>query len=170
MFNWFTKYWGQWLFLLSIIISIGGYVHNAIITQKDIDIQNVYAKTHPEVYPLVALFGKTETTKHSEFNGGFFLVMGGISGSSDESNKYILKYAYTDKYGTKLMTEIINDDSDIRILEKNDITPVLKIYSTYSACGIYCDNNTQWFKTTSMKVFEVPTGTIFKGYDINLKK
>lgn len=123
-----------------------------------------------EVYPLKVLVGETFNSSKGQLSGGFFLFMGGVSGSMETSAEYTLKYAYEDQYGIKLQTQTISNSSKIRIKEIEGTKAQMRVLKKYVYSPCLCDEGNNCKAREYMRVFEVPTGTIYKTYDVDLRK
>lgn len=162
----------EWIVPIILICTIGGctILRNQAKEIYDKNKQLCESKEEFSVsIPLEALVGRTESEIHGRMGGSYFLFMGGISGSINSENNYILKYAMRDQYGVQLKTEKIENDSLVRINEVN--SPEAKLTTIYK---------TRWYRKAfeetdchadiKMKIFEVPKGTIKKEYNIDLNK
>ncbi len=152
--------------LIIIGCTIGLFIFTSIKQSKEkVICEN--KKDYSISQPLKALIGKTESEIHGSMGGSYFLFMGGVSGSIDSENNYILKYAVQDDYGVQLKTEKINNDSNIRIKEVDSSEAKLTTiyYNQYLNYG-----NPQCQPMIKMKIFEIPKGSIKKEYNIDLTK
>lgn len=133
---------------------------------QDMKAKDHCLKTQPNTteFQLVSLFDYQNVSKKSSLSGGFFLMMGAVSGTSTEDLKYYIRYAYEDQYGIKLMTEKIDNRSKIRIKEVKDSSPMMivkyeKVYSNTVGCIDF----------EMMRIFEIPEGTVYKTFEMDMK-
>ena len=121
---------------------------------------------HTEIsYPLVTLNGKTFKSTKGKITGSFFLIMGSMNGNIETNQNYILRYMYKDKYGAKIETQTVTNNSNIRIKEIDGNQAKMIILKKYYSNGTGQEACTE---TEIMKIFEVPKGTIYKEYNVNL--
>lgn len=132
-----------------------------------------------EIYNLVALTNKSLDKKVEDASGSaIFLMMfggGGFSSHSENYDKTILRYAYDDGLGIKLMSEEINNDSIIRIREIDSNEAKLKVtykkhFNRQRLGGTAIDPVFMCNETETLKIFEIPKGSMIKKFNLDLEK
>lgn len=127
-------------------------------------------------YKLVSIgndFEKFNSSKsQGSFGGAFLFVIGSMGGSlNSESHtdyNYVIKYAYEDEYGIKLMTEKITNDSNIRIKEiKGTEARLIISYEGQFKNGNPFDSR-DCTANTIRQILEIPEGTIVKQMNVKL--
>jgi hypothetical protein len=113
-----------------------------------------------EEYKLEALINKTVSKEYS--SGSMFLFIGSFY--SEKTQKYFIRYAYSDNIGTRIK-EIELSDS-IYIKEDNSRIPVIRIIYANISSKLTPRQNKNYLRTE----FIVPKGTIIRDFNVDLNK